>query len=90
MSRKPYQPRARRPWVYTKRYSESRVTLERQRRYDIGNADCRWCGRSNHTRIQHLPFLYAFRVVSDAGRIHNVEGLYCSSSCMRIVQEGEL
>lgn len=85
-------PRKRRPlpaageWHTVSRDPFARHTLEARRVYDIGNADCKWCGQSKHTRATRTPYLFQFRVNPDAGRAHEVPALYCSVGCMRSYQ----
>lgn len=88
----PRAPRKRRPlpaageWHTVSRDPFARHTLEARRVYDIGNADCKWCGQSKHTRATRTPYLFQFRVNPDAGRAHEVPALYCSVGCMRSYQ----
>jgi|SRR6185437_13594627 len=77
------QPAECGPWIQVNRDPFARQSVERQRRYNIGNADCRGCGQSKHTAVRRLPYLYAYRVVPDSGRTYDIRGLYCSISCMR-------
>jgi len=50
----------------------------------ISRGSCDWCGQVRMSRHKRpVPQLYSFTIEGDGGRRNRVEGLFCSTGCMR-------
>ena len=59
----------------------AREELHRERIYSP-HAVCAWCGRTLYTP-KRRPYVYRYRIESDAGRTSELSGMFCSVSCLR-------
>ena len=49
---------------------------------DVNGQTCEWCGSVRQRTETSQPWLYQFMVESDGGSTGNINGLYCSRSCV--------